>query len=49
MFSIPPEMEPGKLWQEVNRMWAYLQVWQDKLPALLTIQGRPVPQVLLLR
>jgi hypothetical protein len=44
-----PEMNTGELWQAVNSMWTQLQLWQDELPALLRIQGRPVPQALLLR
>src|SRR5438105_12807999 len=47
MFNITPEKDTGELRQAVNSMWIQLQLWHDRLPALLSIQGRPVPQALL--
>jgi hypothetical protein len=49
VFNTATEMDTGKLLRLVNRMLTQLQYWHKELPALLSVRGQPVPQVLLLR
>jgi hypothetical protein len=49
MLNTATETETGEPGREVVRMLAQLHSWHDGLPDMLSVQGHPVPQVLLVQ